>query len=762
VKRAYVSARPWRRILSLFLNTLMKYYLILVLLACTQLSAQNLTGTVTNEAGRPLENVNIYNLTRGKHTHTNAKGFFSLPDVELQDSIAFSRLGFSTVTRSVSTSWLKDPIQIALTESSTSLDQVVLTSEVNSLSQVVAVDLKLNPVKSSQEILRRVPGLFIGQHAGGGKAEQIFLRGFDVDHGTDVAISVDGMPVNMVSHAHGQGYADLHFVIPETIENIDFGKGSYYADKGNFNTAGYVDLRLKESLDASSISLEAGQFNTSRLTGMFNLIDDDKHSAYLASEMYLTDGPFDSPQNFNRFNVLGRYTYTNPNADKITLTASHFQSKWDASGQIPQRAVDQGLIGRFGAIDDTEGGQTSRTNLTLQHLKNLEHDAVLKTNAYVSHYDFELYSNFTFFLEDPINGDQIKQQEERFIAGLQSVYSRHHLPLGAGTFNYDAGVGFRFDNVDEVSLSRTLNRQTLLDRLALGDVDELNAFGFINTEFKTGRFTFNPALRLDYFKFDYYNRLTETYDNQSESKVAFSPKFSTIFSASKNWQLFLKTGVGFHSNDTRVVVDNSGEEILPAAYNLDLGTLVKPIDRLAFNATLWTLFLDQEFVYVGDAGIVEPSGKTRRMGVEVGARYQVLDWLYLYSDVNYTYARSTEEPEGQDYIPLAPKFTSSGGLSVDNLEGFSGTLGYRWLGDRAANEDNSIVAEGYFVTDFNVNYSIKNWTLGVIVENLFDVDWNETQFATESRLFNEAAPVEEIHFTPGTPFYLRGKITYRF
>lgn len=737
----------------------MKSMYIVLLLCCASLSAQNLTGIVTNQAGQALENVNIYNLNNGKHAHTNANGTFSLPAVAVQDSIAFSRLGFATQYLVVKK---LNGLNISLAEASTALDQVVLTSEVNSLSSVVAVDLKLNPVKSSQEILRKVPGLFIGQHAGGGKAEQIFLRGFDVDHGTDVAISVDGMPVNMVSHAHGQGYADLHFVIPETIDNIDFGKGAYYADKGNFNTAGYVDLRLKESLDASSLSLEAGQFNTSRLTGMFNLLDEQNHSAYLASEMYLTDGPFDSPQNFNRINVLGKYTYTDANKDKVTLTASHFQSKWDASGQIPQRAVDQGLIGRFGAIDDTEGGQTSRTNLTLQHLKNLEHNAVLKTNAYVSKYDFELYSNFTFFLEDPVNGDQIKQQEERFIAGLQSTYERNHIALGETHLDYQAGVGFRYDNVDDMSLSHTVNRQTLLDRLAYGDVDELNAFAFLNTEFKTGKFTFNPAVRLDYFKFDYYNKLTEAYDNQSESKVAFSPKFNTVFAPSQNWQLFLKTGIGFHSNDTRVVVANGGEEILPAAYSADLGTIIKPMPRLALNATLWTLFLDQEFVYVGDAGIVEPSGKTRRMGVEAGARYQLTDWLYVFADANYTHARSTEEADGEDYIPLAPKFTSAGGLSVDNLSGFSGSLGYRWLGDRAANEDNSIVAEGYFVTDFNVNYTIENWTLGVIVENLLDTSWNETQFATESRLFNEPAPVEEIHFTPGTPFYLRGKITYRF
>jgi len=737
----------------------MKNIYIVLLLFCASLSAQNLTGTVTTQAGQALENVNIYNINNGKHTHTNTNGSFVLPSVAVSDSIAFSRLGFATQYLVVSK---RNGINISLAEASTSLDQVVLTSEVNSLSSVVAVDLKLNPVKSSQEILRKVPGLFIGQHAGGGKAEQFFLRGFDVDHGTDVAISVDGMPVNMVSHAHGQGYADLHFVIPETIDNIDFGKGAYYADKGNFNTAGYVDLRLKESLDASSLSLEAGQFNTSRLTGMFSLTDDQNHSAYLASEMYLTDGPFESPQDFNRINVLGKYTYTDANKDKITLTASHFQSKWDASGQIPQRAVDQGLISRFGAIDDTEGGQTSRSNLTLQHLKNLEHNAVLKTNAYLSKYDFELYSNFTFFLEDPITGDQIKQKEERFIAGLQSTYERKHIALGETRLDYQAGVGFRYDNIDDVSLSHTLNRQTVLEPLALGDVDELNAFAFLNTEFKTGKFTFNPAVRLDYFKFDYYNKLTETYDNQSESKVAFSPKFNTVFAPSQNWQLFLKTGIGFHSNDTRVVVANGGEEILPAAYSADLGTIIKPIPRLALNATLWTLFLDQEFVYVGDAGIVEPSGKTRRMGIEAGARYQLTDWLYVFADANYTHARSTEEADGEDYIPLAPKFTSAGGLSVDNLSGFSGSLGYHWLGDRAANEGNSIVAEGYFVTDFNLNYTIENWTLGVIVENLLDTSWNETQFATESRLFNEPAPVEEIHFTPGTPFYLRGKITYKF
>lgn len=742
----------------------MKYiYIACCIFVATPLFAQNLRGKVVNSQNQPLEDVGIFNQDTGQHSHSDTTGSFTIINTSPGDSVYFSILGYKTQLLTVSQDHLNSGVTVSMQTSSISLDQIVLTSEITTLSRIVDVDVQTNPVNSSQEILRKVPGLIIGQHAGGGKAEQIFLRGFDVDHGTDVALSVDGMPVNMVSHAHGQGYADLHFVIPETIENVHFGKGPYYADKGNFNTAGFVDLRLRKTLDKSKVSLEAGQFNASRLLGMFNVLTSEKSNAYIASEVYLTDGPFNSPQNFNRINVMGRYNYNLFADQELNVTASYFTSKWDASGQIPQRAVDQGLIGRFGAIDDTEGGQTSRTNLLVAHTKKIDDDQQFKTRAFLSHYDFELYSNFTFFLEDPVNGDQIRQKEDRMIAGAESVYQKKNISLGGNTqLELQSGIGFRYDNADDIELSSTLNRQTTLNRVALGDVDEVNTYGFVNAEFETGKWKFNPALRLDYFKFDYENKISETYDAQSESKVAVSPKLNTIYAVNRNWQLFLKSGIGFHSNDTRVVVANNGEDILPAAYGADLGTIVKPLDRLALNATLWGLFLEQEFVYVGDAGIVEPSGKTRRMGLEVGARYQLNDWLYLYGDINYTHARSTEAPEGEDLIPLAPDLTSSGGLLVDGLGNFSGALTYRFVGDRPANEDGSITAEGYFITDLNVSYTWDNWTFGIIVENLLDSQWNETQFATESRLFNEAAPVEEIHFTPGTPFYLRGKVAVSF
>ncbi|MFL1012752.1 TonB-dependent receptor [Flavisericum labens] len=738
--------------------------LFLFLFFISFLNAHEISGTVVSEEnGTPLQGVGVYNKASGSYTYTNISGYFELDDVSVNDEIFFYGLGYQNKSIVITETKLATTLLVVLKESPASLDQVLIVSKANVLSTFLNVDLKTNPVKSSQEILRKIPGLIIGQHAGGGKAEQIFLRGFDIDHGTDIAINVDGMPVNMVSHAHGQGYADMHFIIPETIDNIDFAKGSYYANKGNFNTAGYVDIGTKKTIKKNLVSVETGQFNTLRALGITKLLEEKNSSIYVASELMLSDGVFESPQNFNRLNVMAHYNFNNHKDQELNLSVSHFQSKWDASGQIPVRAVEQGLIGRFGAIDDTEGGKTSRSNLWINHTKQLDTHSKIESNAYLSKYDFELFSNFTFFLEDPVNGDQIHQKENRTIMGASSVYNHTiHLNNNNSHLRYELGGGFRYDDVNDVQLSRTLNRQTILERLALGNVDEFNAFAFTSLNYKSGNWTLNPGLRLDYFKFDYENLLTETYDNKSENKTKVSPKLNLIYAVSPKLQLFTKTGLGYHSNDTRVVVANSGEKILPTSFGSDLGFIYKPQNRLVFNAALWSLFLQQEFVYVGDAGIVEPSGKTERYGVDFGVRCQINDWLFINTDVNYTYARSSDDPNNENYIPLAPDFTSAGGLSIKDWNSFSGGINYRFIKDRPANEDNSIVAEGYFVTDFNINYAVENWTFGLIIENLFDTEWNEAQFATESRLSNEPDSVEEIHFTPGTPFFLRGKISVRF
>lgn len=734
-------------------------FVLLTILSQTNLYGQTLQGEVVNNKKEPIVGAQILDLGSKKHTHTDEFGNFTFQNLTIGDSLKISHIGYKA--NHILINNLTSPLIIELEEKPVSLEAVVISPKTNALNLITAIDLKTNPVNSSQDILKQVPGLFIGQHAGGGKAEQIFLRGFDIDHGTDIGITVDGLPVNMVSHAHGQGYADLHFVIPETVDNIDFGKGPYYADKGNFTTAGYVNFKTKRNLETSRIKLEKGQFSTNRILGMFDVFNTVKHDAYIAAEHLSTDGPFDSPQNFKRINLFGKYTGNITAFDKIGVTFSHLSSKWDASGQIPQRAVDLGLIGRFGAIDDTEGGNTGRTNVLVNYEKVLTDDSYIKSSVFFSKYDFELYSNFTFFLDDPINGDQIKQKEDRQIYGLTSEYFKS-FDLKNINATVQVGINLRNDQSNNNELSHTLNRKVTLSQLQFGDINETNFGSYLNTNFYFKKWTFNPSVRIDYFDFQYNDALQEYYQTQTSTKTIVSPKLNVLYDYTPNLQLYLKGGKGFHSNDTRVILSNAAKETLPAAYGYDAGLVWKPVPKLLLNAAYWYLFLEQEFVYVGDAGIVEPSGKTRRKGVDLSIRYQPLKWLFWNFDTNFTHARALDEEAGQDYIPLAPDFILKSGLNAIHKSGLYGGANVRHIKNRPANEDNSIVAQGYTVVDLNTGYKWKRLDFGLQIQNLFDTEWNETQFATESRLQNESSPVEEIHFTPGTPFFIKGVVEFKF
>lgn len=741
------------------MKQIFKKTLILTLLLMSFISySQTLTGKVVNDSRLPLEDVYIFVLDSNNHTHTNNVGEFSLENIAIGDSLQISHADYKN--KVVSIEKLDDLLIIQLEEKPFDLSEVVVSKKLNALKMLVDIDLKTDPVNSSQDILRKVPGIVIGQHAGGGKAEQIFLRGFDIDHGTDLSISVEGIPVNMVSHAHGQGYSDLHFVIPETINQLDFDKGPYDSNKGNFATAGYVNFELKEKLENSQVKLEVGAFNTQRLSALMNVVKNEKRTSYVAAEYLLSDGPFDSPQNFNRINLMGRYTEHFDNNDKLSFIASHFSSSWDASGQIPMRAVP--TIGRFGAIDDTEGGETSRTNILVDYLKRIDENSFIKNKVYYSKYAFDLYSNFTFFLEHPVDGDQIRQKEDRDLFGLESEYNGKFYFDNGNNIALQSGIGVRNDQSNENELSYTINRLTVNERLALGDINETNFFGYINPKFNLGKWTINPSVRIDYFKFNYYDRLQEEYSMQSESKAIISPKLNFLYNSSNNLQLYLKTGKGFHSNDTRVVVKKDGKEILPSAYGADIGAVWKPFSKMIINSALWYLFSEQEFVYVGDAGIVEPSGKSRRLGVDFSMIYHPVSWLSFNANLNYSNARAVDEPNGEDYIPLAPSFTLSSGISINHPKGIFGSAKLIHINDRPANEDNSIVAKGYSVVDFNMGYKWRKIVFGIEIQNLFDTEWNETQFATESRLENEAEPVEEIHFIPGTPFNFKASLTYVF
>lgn len=730
---------------------------LLLLASCTLYGQVLYKGKLANAINNePVEGAVIQS---GNKTILSGKdGSFSI-ELQPELTIAVTAIGFRQqllqVDLSQKTIFLH-PAALQLKE------LLITTGNDHTLSNSICkIDLTIRPVNSAQEFLRYVPGLFIAQHQSGGKAEQIFIRGFDVDHGTDVKITVDGMPVNMPSHAHGQGYADLHFVIPELVKQIDYGKGSYYAEQGNFNTAGYVELQTANRLIKNTLQVETGLFNSFRGLAMMNLIPqkNKKQSAYVAAEYMYGDGPFESPQQFNRFNLWSKYNIQLNDQNRLYVQANLFNSKWNASGQIPERAVRSGAISRFGAIDNTEGGYTGRINFSTKLVQRLRNDDLLEHQLYYSRYQFNLFSNFTFFLNDPVNGDQIKQHETRDIYGWQSNYQIKKT-AGATDFTSSMGAGFRKDATTDSELSRTKNKTEITDPIQRGNIHETNAWIYADEKIQTGNWLFNVAARADYFHFAYTDLLNTSLPAQQ--KIIISPKLNIQYTFNKQLQLYFKNGKGFHSNDTRVVLQQNGKQILPASYGSDLGLIWKPTGSLLINAALWHLLLEQEFIYVGDEGIVEPGGKTRRVGADLSVRWQPLKQLFADVNINLSKGRSIEDPKGKNFIPLAPPLTSTGGIHYQHNKGFNASLRYRYLKNRPANEDNSIVAKGYMVTDASLSYAVQKLDIGIVIENLFNTTWNEAQFATTSRLKNEPAEVTELHFTPGNPFFIKLKLAFTF
>lgn len=727
-----------------------------------------LTGSVTDAEGDPLVGVNVMVVEAAKSTTTDPMGRYAvvgLPPGEY--TIKVSALGYVCPVQRLNMDKDTD-LSIRMELAAIDLKEVAVAPErSNSTTEVIqALDVRTRPVNNSQELLQLVPGLFIAQHAGGGKAEQIFFRGFDIDHGTDLQVSADGMPVNMVSHAHGQGYADLHFVIPETIDKLHVHKGPYDARFGDFATSGTVEFQTRNSIDKSEVKVEAGMFDSKRAVAQIRLLDkrhflsQRKESAYIAGEYAFTDAYFNSKQDFNRMNLFGKYAGQLGERTHLTLSASTFGAAWNASGQVPQRAIEAGRIDRFGAIDDDEGGNTTRTNAYATLTNATENGGLFKNQLYVVKYDFNLYSNFTFFAADSVNGDMIAQTDDRTIYGYTGSYGRT-TSLGGLPFRFNAGLGARYDKAD-ISLKNAVER-VVFDTIVSGELDQLNANAYVDgTVNLTEKFRINAAARLDVFRFMYTD--AQGVDSVSGDAVQqrVSPKLNFTYDVSDRAQIYLRTGMGFHSNDARAVVVDKASRTLPRAYGADLGTNFKPTSRMLVNVALFGLYLESELVFVGDGGVVETSNATQRVGIEFSLRYQVAKKLFADIDVNAVQGRIQDVPEGEDLIPLAPNFTTIGGLAYKQDKGLNASLRYRYIADRPANEDNTVVAEGYFLLDAVASYRLKNLEIGVSAENLLDVDWNQAQFDTESRLSDEAEPVSELHFTPGTPFFLKGIVSYRF
>ncbi len=734
------------------------FILLLISFPIAVLSQQIVRGNIFDKtSGEPLQYAVISQGGRGNTVTSDKDGYFQLTIQATVDSLNISIIGYRPLTLAVPD--INKLLVVQMSRGPVDLQSVTITSQSNNAAfqTLSAIDLHIRPINSAQDLMRLVPGLFLGQHHGGGIAEHLFLRGFDADHGTDVNVSVDDMPLNLVSQIHGQGFSDLHFLIPELVTSYEFGKGPYYAEHGDFTTAGYVGFHTADILDKSTIKLEAGQFNTGRALAMINLLSDKAkqkgESAYVSGEAAYTDGPFDWPQHFSRVNLFGKYNVSLDSKDKLTVTLSTFSSKWRSSGEIPSRAVDEGLIGRFGYIDSLQGGYTGRSNIIAKLTSSLSNNWYMQNQLYYSWYHFNHRYNDTFFAEDSINGDRLRQAESRNLYGyngkiINHAYYRNNIDLTSSF-----GLGLQVNKINNSELSHINDKFEVLDYLELGNINENTLNAYVDENLRIGHWLFNAALRMDGLYFNYEDKLNPSMP--SRNKYILSPKLNVEYTVNSFFQIYMKTGKGFHSNDARVVVANQGQEILPAAYGFDLGLNWKPAGHLFINAAIWYLYLQQEFVYDGDDGTLEPGDKTRREGIDFSARYQFNNWLYAFIDINYAYARDIQAPKGSNYIPLAVPLSSSGGLNYKFTNGINGGLSYRYMKDRPANADNSLIAKGYFVTDLTAFYTKKKFEFGIEIQNLFNVKWREEQFEVVSRLKNETSPVDDINYTSGTPFFAK-------
>jgi len=761
------SYRGQPLIRSLFLCLIASLFLLTSFEGYSQ-TLGKLSGVITDSASHavlPFVNVTLEGTRIG--TSSNLSGSYSIGRIsEGIHTITASAVGYARISREVDIKGGKmTTLDLEMVETPVTSPEVTITGNVDqpvsaaSSQTLRAIDFELRPRLSAQDMLKMVPGLFIAQHAGGGKAEQIFLRGFDCDHGTDVNISVDGIPVNMVSHGHGQGFADLHFVMPEVLRGLEVYKGPYFVQSGDLGTAGTVKFNTLDALDHSSLNLESGSYGLVRLVGLGEIpIQSDASSAYVAGELLHNDSYFDNKQDFKRFNLFGKFTTALDANKSISIWASGFGSSWNASGQIPERAVAEGLIDRYGSIDPSEGGNTYRHNLNVIYT-NADASGRFLVQGFASKYNFQLFSNFTFYKLDPIHGDEIEQDDNRVMTGGRAEYQLNET-FGNPNINTLLGGSLRTDFITNQLWH--VEKRVRLENRANADIRETSVGAYAQQEYHLAQNTrLQLGVRDDYFVFDLRDRLNAGTLNDITGIVTqniVSPKANLIYSPSTTVDIYFNSGSGFHSNDARGVLSTRSETTLPRAIAAEVGTRYTPSIRFTTSVAFWGLDLDKEFTYNGDDGTVSESGPTRRIGIDIDARAQLFSWLWGDFDMTVSHGRFKDLPDGQNEIPLAPTLTSTGGLTIRFESGLEGSLRYRHMSERPANEDNTVTAYGYTVFDAGIAYRLDGFKLSIIADNLFNVLWNEAQFETESQIKGEAHPVDELNFTPGTPLTIRTKI----
>ena len=606
------------------------------------------------------------------------------------------------------------------------------------------------PLLRVGELAEVVPGLAATQHSGTGKANQYFLRGFNLDHGTDFSISLDGMPLNLRTNAHGQGYLDINFLIPEIIGRIDYKKGVANVEAGDFSAAGSARFLTFETLPHSFAQIELGANSWARavLTSQLGQV------GYLALDATQDDGPWDRPENLKKISGFMRL-----NRGSWSLTGGLFDAQWDASDQIPLRAVRSGALSPLGNVNDTVGGKTKRgfVNLSFQN-------EALTANFYAMGYRLNLYSDFTYFLDDPANGDQFQQREQRtqFGGRVQKVFQ----PLGPWT--PVVGLEARLDRIDPIILCKTTNRLCRdIVREDRVEQDSAGLFGKLNGQF--GRARVELGLRADEMAVDV--KSDDPRNSGTSNETIVSPKASIAWQFSEGLEAYASAGNGFHSNDARGAViafdPASGEPVSPVPLYVKASGLEAGLrfERRDINATasIFSVDLDSELVYVGDAGTTEPSNASRRTGIELTLTRAIGRWLTLDGAAALTRARFRGADTGQDRIPLATEYVLTGGATLRLGPNITSVITLRHLGPAPLIEDNSERSKTSTVANGRIAYRRGHWVIAAEALNIFDSGDADITYFYGSRLPGEPSDgIEDVHLHPIPPRSFRLQVRKEF
>ena len=623
-------------------------------------------------------------------------------------------------------------------------------------------DFSTRPFARVGELVEVVPGMIATQHSGPGKANQYFLRGFNLDHGSDFSTYFDGMPVNWRTHAHAQGYMDLNFIIPEIIERVDFQKGPYFADTGDFSLAGSNSMKTYDQLAENFTELTLGSRDEIRLltAGDFAL---GEGTVLYALEHHQTNGFFDLDQDVRKYNGLLKYTGEIGGVPS-RITFSAYDSVWISTNQVPQRAVDSGLIDRFGFIDADLGGDSYRYSLAGTFDLN-----GWELGLYASSYYMSLINNPTYVLNNPVDGDEFEQEDKRTLLG-GSLRNEHQGELFGLPVTGRLGADLRFDDVSELNLFNTISRRRV-GSIREDEAEELSLAAFAELEFAaTDQLRATLGLRADYYDFDV--SALQPQNSGSDNNTLWQPKFGLAYLLNDNIELYANYGRGFHSNDVRAAVNRidpvtgdptDQQPILAEGEGGELGFRYDNLRGFNIAVAYFELSTDSELVFVGDAGTTEPSDPTRRNGVEVNAFWEINPRLVLDVSAAKTDGHFRGLPDGQNSIPDAHEEVLGAGLTYVGLaNGWTASMRVRHFGDATLTEDESVFKRTSTLVNLGISYEQPGWEFGVDVLNLFDREDDDIAYFFESRLPGELQGVEDVHFHPTNSRAVRALLRYRF